>query len=709
MIMQQNIPGYLSKLLLTVILLIASANQLSAAPVEYQLTVDYAQVDVEGAEGLGMLINGQYPAPTLYFNEGDFARITVHNNMDVPSSIHWHGLLVPASEDGVPYLSRLPIAPGEAYTYQFEIKHNGTYWYHSHVGLQEQQGLHGAIVIKPKHLTAADLANATEHEAVLVLQDWTRENPDQVLANLKKDGDYYALKKDSVLSLWGYWKKRALKNWWQAQWTRMGGMDVSDIGYDAFLINGKNSQMLFENLPAGEKVRLRIVNAGASTYFYLHSAEGLRWEIIANDGQNVQAVSPKEIFHSPAETYDLLVTIPDGGAYELRASTQDGTGFASVFIGSGEKQFAEARPKPDLYQSHDNHNAHSDHSDTAINNEKNTENEHAAHATPAIAEDPHAFHKMDAKPVSLLGASSKPEWSYRLLKSDQPSTLPEGNIRDVELRLTGDMRTYNWSFNDVPLSAADKIKIKRGEVVRFHFINETMMDHPLHLHGHFFRVLVGNGEYDPLKHTLNVAPFEKISIEFYANEEKDWFFHCHNLYHHKAGMARVISYEDSDVDDMFLKHHARDEFYYAGNIKLLNDYAMVDAAYFNSRMGLELEAKSYDYEYEKVELVYFYRATQWLNFLAAVEADEFEEEFKIGFSYVLPLLIDANFYWKDNNKFEVELGMEIQLTKRIQAHLAHSSSEAYHYGLEYRFNEQWSAEVSKTDIVDASAGINFRF
>jgi len=702
---QQTRSKCLSCWFLAAVVVLSVVSPLRAEVVEYRLTVDYGQVNVEGAEGLGMLINGQYPAPVLYFTEGDVARITVQNNMDVPSAIHWHGLLVPASEDGVPYLSRFPISPGESYTYQFEIKHNGTYWYHSHVGLQEQQGLHGAIVIKPKNPTAADIANHTDHEAVLVLQDWTREHPDKVLANLKKDGDYYALKKDSVVSLWGYWKNKALKNWWQSRWTRMGGMDVSDIGYDAFVINGQKTQMLFESLPADEKVRLRIVNSGASTYFYLHSAEGLEWVLIANDGQNVQRISPKEIFHAPAETYDLLVTVPTSGAYELRATTQDGTGFASVFIGSGEKHYAKNRPKPDLYQSHQQHNAHGSH-DT-----NNSSDEHAGHGEPPAVpvDDAHAHHKMEAKPEISLGASRNPEWSYGLLKSEQISTLPQGNIRDVELRLTGDMRTYNWSFNDVPLSSADKIKIKRGEVVRFHFINETMMDHPLHLHGHFFRVLVGNGAYDPIKHTLNVAPFEKISIEFYANEEKDWFFHCHNLYHHKAGMARVISYEDSDIDDMFLKHHAQDEFYYAGNIKLLNDYAAVHAVYFNSKNGFEVKAKSYDYDYEKAELVYFYRQTSWFNFLAAVEADEFEEEFKIGFSYVLPMLIDASFYWNDNNKFEVDLETEIQLTKRIQVHLQYSSSDEYHHGLEYRFNEQLSAEVSMTNVVDASAGINFRF
>src|SRR5690606_11831833 len=185
---------------------------LSAQVREYQLTIDYGRVEVAGAEGMGMLVNKQYPGPTLYFTEGDTAKITVINNMEVNSSIHWHGLLVPYDQDGVPYLSNLPIPPKGTYVYEFPIKHHGTYWYHSHVGLQEQQGVHGAIVIEAKQARFPNMK-----EAVLVLQDWTRENPDKVLANLKKDGDYYAMKKDAVVHLWGYWKNKALANWWQSQ------------------------------------------------------------------------------------------------------------------------------------------------------------------------------------------------------------------------------------------------------------------------------------------------------------------------------------------------------------------------------------------------------------------------------------------------------------------------------------------------------------
>jgi len=689
---------------LFLILFSAKAN---AALVEYELVISQSEITIESLtsevgrieeqKGIAMTVNGQFPAPVLHFTEGDQAKITVRNELDVDTSIHWHGLLVPADQDGVPYLSNFPIKPGETFVYQFPIKHAGTYWYHSHTDLQEQLGVHGGIVIEPK-----EARKKYDYEAVLVLQDWTHEDPKQVLANLKKDGDYYSLKKDSVISIAGYLKRRALKNWLEARWMRMGGMDISDVGYDAFLINGSKVQTLFPEAKAGEKVLLRVINAGTSSYFYLHSSPQLGMEVIEADGMPVQPFKQNKILHAMAETYDIVLTLPENKQYELRASAQDGAGYASVYFGSGELNAANKLPKPDLYASHMNHEAmkSNQNGETGVDNMSEM-GEHHAHMNHGM--------KMEGEK----------EWDYRLLKSTEPTTLPDTeNVREIELRLSGDMESYNWSFNDVPLSRADKIKIKKGEVIRFRFINETMMHHPLHLHGHFFRVLTGNGEYDPLKHTVNIKPLENKTIEFFANEEKDWFFHCHNLYHAKAGMARVVSYEQQIPDEkkealMEAAKQSKDirdnNFYYKGNVKILDDYFGGSITVSNNRHSLGGMLESFGYEIDKGEWEYQYSYNRWLKPTVIGERLEGHDDLLVGFFYTFPLLIDVGVFYTGHEETVLRAETEFQLTKRIQSHIEYSSEDERHYGLEYRFNEQLSAEVAYINYVRYVGGINYRF
>ncbi len=303
---------------------------------------------------------------------------------------------------------------------------------------------------------------------------------------------------------------------------------------------------------------------------------------------------------------------------------------------------------------------------------------------------------------------------YSQFKSLEKSSLPKGELREVELRLTGDMESYNWSFNNTPLSAADKIKISRGEVVRFNFVNETMMHHPIHLHGHFFRVLAGNGEYDPVKHTVDIAPLESLTIEFYANEKKDWFFHCHNLYHAKTGMARVISYGDELNSELQIaKKRSNDimdtDYYFSGTIKLLNDYAQFDGEYFNWKHGIDFEAQSYDYEYETFELNYFVKTSRWSHIFVGGEFDENEEHGKFGLRYVWPMLIESEIYITDEGELEMMLETEFQLTKRFQSHLEFGTEEFYHLGIEYRLDEMFSVEAAYTDLVEYSMGAKLRF
>ena len=582
---------------------------------------------------------------------------------------------MPPEQDGVPYMSSLPIGPGETFVYEFPLRHAGTYWYHSHTDLQEQRGVHGGIVVAPR-VERVDY----DREAVLVLQDWTHEKPRQVLANLKKDGHYYALRKGSVVSIAGFLERNALPVWWQNRWRRMEGMDVADVAYDAFLVNGKPELALFQDALPGERIRLRLINAGASSYFLLHSS-ALELEVVSADGLDVRPVVVDEILVGMAETYDVIVTVPDKGAAELRATAQDGSGFASLFVGDGERTFARDMTPPDLYASHGEHDA----------------------GHPAM----HAHQHHGPRRLTYADLDSLDGARYR--------GEGEGEAREVVLRLTGNMETYNWSFDDVPLSRADKILVSKGETVRFTFINETMMHHPLHLHGHFFRVFTG-ADAGPFKHTVDVPPMATISIEFLANEEKDWFFHCHNLYHAKTGMARVIRYDDYAGSPAFERAKMRSpdimdsDFYYAGEIELLSDFGSTNLRVSNTRHRYEMGIESRDWQEERFEANYLYRHDRWTQWLVGLEKESGEDGYlRAGVRYVLPLLIETELFVTSDGDIEAELETHLQLTTRGQLRAEYETTGRYHAALEYRFNEALSLVVAHTSDVDGSLGIRWRF
>ena len=312
-----------------------------ATSVEYDLTINQQQVNITGKSARSMTINGGIPGPTLRFKEGDTARIHVHNNMSVETSIHWHGVLVPPGMDGVPYLSFPPIEPGGTFTYEFPLRQSGTYWYHSHTGMQQQSGVYGAIVIEP-------LQNdpKSDRDHVVILSDWTDEDPHEVSRTLKRGSDWYALKKGSAQSILGAARLGMLGDYFKRELQRMQAMDIADVAYDRFLANGRPELIL----PAepNETVRLRIIDGSSTTYFHLEFAGG-PMTIIAADGQDVEPIKETRFLVGAAETYDVFVQIPSAGAYEFRATAHDGSGYASVWIGSGERISAPDLPKPNLY------------------------------------------------------------------------------------------------------------------------------------------------------------------------------------------------------------------------------------------------------------------------------------------------------------------------------------------------------------------------
>ena len=700
------------KLVMLLALLTVLPAMAEAKLVEYEFDINYKTVNFSGEDVQAMSVGGSIPAPTIEATVGDTLRVTFHNKMDVESSIHWHGVLLPNDQDGMPYLTTSPIRAGKSLTYEYPIIHHGTYWYHSHTQLQEQRGVYGSLVLHPKD----GEKYKADREYVAVLSDWTNENPMQVLRNLKKDGDYYALKKDSVQS----WIKvfqygpEAIKNRLNSSWTRMGPMDLSDVGYDAFLLNGKKESAV-DGLKGGETVRLRIVNASASSYQYVEFAGG-PMTIVAADGVDTELKEVDRLKISVAETYDVLVQLPDDNmAYEFRASAEDGTGYASLWLGEGHKMVARTIEKPNLFLiDHSIHNM--DMGDMKMDSMEGMD--HSMHDMDM--DDM----KMDSIDHSNMGhtmpagnTAIRMMNEYDGLRSPVKTTLPVGNPdREVLLELTGNMERYVWSFNNKTLAEEDKILIRKGENVRFKFVNRTMMHHPLHLHGHFFRVLNGQGEYSPLKHTVNVPPMQTVEIEFYANEEKDWFFHCHNLYHMKGGMARVVRYEDApgrgELNDQFYKNLKQDPWYSSVDTMTYSNFIGNETRFSNTRNAIEL---GFDYDYKdeyEIDVVYERSINRFFDVFVGgdFQGDELKNESLavLGIRYVLPMLIDSEIRLDSKGNARLELSSDLQLTNRTKFDWLVNTDDEYRLGLEYEITKKVSLVANFDSDYDGGVGIKVK-
>ncbi len=654
--------------------------------VHYELTVARQKANITGQEvDFALTVNGGIPAPTLEFSEGDDAEIVVTNRLDKDEvSLHWHGILLPPEEDGVAYVNTPPIFPGTSRTFRFKLRQHGTYWYHSHTMLQEQKGVYGAIVIHPKkEIIKAD------KEAVVVISDWSNENADQIMHNLRKDGDYYLHKKNSVRSIWGATRAGQLKTYFNNEWNRMGGMDLSDVGYDAFLMNGKKDSQLLVAHP-GEKVRLRIINAGSSSYFHVSLGQTVM-KIISADGNDIEPVFAKEILMGMAETYDVLFTVPEHKSFELRATAQDATGFASAWIGMGPKLPAADKLAPDLYapMNHAGHGAvdHSkmDHSAKAsvapINHSTMVHDTPAAAPTVAPVDHSTMDHsKMNHEmPISNGNSAVMPTGpvvetlTVDDLKAQSPTKFAkEKNVTEFKLVLSGDMERYVWHINGKAIFEDRYIDINEGDVVRFVFENSTMMHHPMHLHGHFFRVLNKNGDYSPLKHTVDVPPMGTRTIEFYANEPGQWMLHCHNLYHMETGMARVVRYLNFRPSPQMqhlehLDHHNNDHWYQTGSLQAETN--AVEGRYKLSQTWNEFEFKGESKKDEewKGEGDIFYRRwhDNYLNFILGASSVDHDSRAEVGVGYLLPLLIRTNLLVDHKGKLRIDLEKRFRWTSKL--------------------------------------------
>lgn len=777
MVSEKRVGTFFSMILL--ILLIP--GQAQPGIVEYDLTIARQEVNITGKPVPGMTVNGGIPGPVLRFREGDQARIRVHNTMDIETSIHWHGILVPPDMDGVPYLNFPPIKPGATFTYEFPIRQNGTYWYHSHTGMQEQIGVYGALVIDPIH----NEENPPQ-DHVMVLSDWTDEDPHQVMRTLKQGSEQYALEKGSTQSILEAARLGRLGDYFKRDLQRMPAMDISDLAYDQFLVNGKPEILL----PAepNETLRLRIVDGSATTYFYLEFAGG-PMSIVAADGMNVEPIEENRLLIGVAETYDVLISVPPSGAHEFRATAQDGSGYASIWIGSGKRHHAPDVPKPDLYHTMGelglkqifsltpagaggmsdqdvasgkfdrpgmmdmgpmeemHHGAdpvkmemggHLVHASVAGSPSKRAMDhghsppggmDHGGHsmASPdrAAGTDEQALDAFFGETLAVDGMDPGRPWPpYDRLRSPGKTDFPTDQpVREFRFTLDGDMERYLWFLNNQPLWENDLIRIRQGEVVRFIMINRTMMHHPMHLHGHFFRVINGQGDHAPLKHTVNVAPMSTTVIEFDANEFGDWFFHCHLLYHMESGMARVVHYEGFDSRLGSLRPGLYTDFWYFwGQVDLLSHMAEASLTASNTRniLNAELEAGWQQVDNLEGELIFTW--DRYINAFFSVFAgadlhwvkkDIQEERAVFGFRYLLPLLVESRTWVDSDGEARLALEKSFDLTPHLALFGAvqYDTGEMWEglAGLRYRVNKDLSLVGQWHSDYGLGGGLQIRF
>ncbi len=495
-------------------------SNLSAADRTVNLIISHKTVNFTGtAVNTAIVANDQLPAPTLHFKQGDHVTLNVYNHLPMNTSVHWHGLLVPWQMDGVEGVSQKPIPPGGVFHYKFTLHQSGTYWYHAHSGVQEQEGLYGAFIIDPLipppfHFTK---------QYPIVLSDWSNLPAHTIFMDLKKDGDYFSprfpLQPSLMHFLRDYFsgtprqRKKLVSDYKMMQHMRMSIYDLTDVAYDAFLINGHpKTRPWIKRVKVGDTVRLRFIDAGASTIFHV-KIPGTKMQIVQIDGNNVKPYFVRDFTIASGETYDVLVKIRKNKPYIIYAESQDTIGAAYGALITQPHQAIDINHvipfpiPPPISMGHNNmsgmnHAHHASHSSPTTNGTK------YQHLTAAV-------------------------------KTNNPNRPIEKVIR---MQLFGWMHSYIWFLNGVPEYNAKPILIKPGKRYRIIFTNQSMMKHPMHIHGHWYILRNGHGAFDPLMHTILVPPGATVVADFDTDASGQWFFHCHHLYHMMAGMAQVFQY-----------------------------------------------------------------------------------------------------------------------------------------------------------------------
>jgi CopA family copper-resistance protein len=709
-------------------------------------------------------VNGQIPMPTLTFTEGDTAEIYVHNEMNEETSLHWHGLQLPNRYDGVPNLTQMPIKPHTTYLYKFPIIQNGTHWYHSHTQLQEQIGMYGSFIINKRK--EWDIPTIP-----ILISEWADMKPNEIHRSLKNATDWFAIKKGTTQSYGEALKTGHLKTKLTNEWKRMNAMDVSDVYYDNFLINGKN-QNVQSQFKAGDKVRLRISNGGASDYFWLTYSGG-KITVVANDGNDVVPIEVDRLIIAVSETYDVVVTIPENKSYEFLVTPEDRTKSASLWLGSGEKVPAAKLPKLKYFAGMkmmnsmmDMHGNMVEMDDMKMQNQTMDMNtvmypeltgfEHeidsnSANKIPGMKMDDKVQTKTDN--ASMAGMDMPSDNSnivtlnYGMLRATEKTTLPKGPVKELNFELTGNMNRYVWSLDNKTVSESDRILIKKSENVKIILYNNSMMRHPMHLHGHDFRIFNGQGDYAPLKNVLDMMPMERDTIEFAATESGDWFFHCHILYHMMSGMGRVFSYENSapnpEIPDPKLAQR-----------RLFSDDRM---PHFMAKVGIESNGSDgmamlaqtrwklstlwhlgyqdmHGYESETMLGRYIGR-NQWLypyvgfdyhykvaggpenlfgndakNMFGQSSNKGNRKTVVAGIAYTLPLLFVADGRVDGDGKFRFQLSREdVPITSRLRFSMMINTDKEYMIGLRYIVTKYFSVSTHEDSDMGLGLGITITY
>ncbi|MEY4834423.1 multicopper oxidase domain-containing protein [Flavobacterium sp.] len=751
-----DIQNILSKKLLQIVVLLLTTQALfSQNIVRYDLYVRDTIVNYSGKEKRAIAVNGQIPMPTLTFTEGDIAEIYVHNELKEETSLHWHGLFLPNKEDGVPNLTQMPIKPGTTHKYTFPIIQNGTHWYHSHSGLQEQIGMYGMFIMNKKQNDKTFRKGIDDLPTVpIILSEWTDLKPENVHRMLHNATDWFAIKKGTTQSYTEAIKQGHFKTKVANEWKRMNAMDVSDVYYEKFLINGKNESQLSQ-FKGGDKVRLRIANGGASSYFWLTYAGG-KITVVASDGNDVAPVEVDRLLIAVSETYDIIFTIPaDNTSYEFLATPEDRTKSASLYLGNGIKQLISPLPKLKYFEGMKMMNGmmkmNGDLDDMGMQMSLNqmdmnvvmypeitgvskTENKH----TMKMEDNNSNQNQYNANALSNITTLN-----YAMLKATDKTTLPKNApVKELRFELTGNMNRYVWSLDNKVVSEIDKILIKKGENVRITLYNGSMMRHPMHLHGHDFRIINGQGDYAPLKNIMDLMPMETNVIEFNANVEGDWFFHCHILYHMMAGMGRIFTYENQAPNPLIPNHKLAQRKLFADDRKFHfmaeNDFATNgndgEAMLGNTRWNIGTEwrlgyQEHHGYEVEthigryvgKMQWIMPFIGFDWRYRKMGIDEHErnlFGQEdtkdkrgvFSAGLEYTLPMLIKAQAEVFNDGNFRLQFERkDIPVSKRVRMGAMWNSDFEYMADVKYIFTRNFSARVHYDSDMGAGLGLNLNY
>ncbi len=520
----------------------------------FELAVGELPVNFTGRRRIATVVNGQLPAPLLRWREGDTVTLRVTNRLRVPTSIHWHGILVPFQMDGVPGISFPGIAPGESFIYRFPVRQSGTYWYHSHSGLQEQTGLYGPLVIEP----AGGERFPAERDYVVMLNDWSDDRPEHIFATLKRQSDYYNYAMPTVPDFFrdvrehGLEQALARRRMWERM--RMNPTDYSDVSGHTYtyLVNGHppagNWTGLFR---PGEKVRLRFINGSSMTFFDVR-IHGLKMTVVAADGQDVEPVSVDEFRIAVAETYDVIVEPKEDRAYTLFAQAIDRSGYArGTLAPRAGMQAAVPAMDPlvwlgmrDMMGAMRQGGTHGNSAMPGMDMGATAAASAVHHARTEYGPGVDMHVDMPRSnlddPGAGLRGNGRRVLTYADLHTIGGSIDPREPGREIELHLTGNMARYEWSFDGVKFSDAKPIRFRYGERLRIVLVNDTMMNHPIHLHGMWSELENPSGGFQVRKHTVNVQPAQRVAYGVTANAPGRWAYHCHMLYHMDAGMMREV-------------------------------------------------------------------------------------------------------------------------------------------------------------------------